>query len=253
MPDSVPVVPAAFDEGPGRRGRIGLLVLGSDPVCEIECATYLEDGWSLHVGRIPDPADFSPGSFAGLEPGIVSAAGSILPRDRVDCIAIACASAATVIGRERLKSRLQAQRPGIAVTDPAQAALAVLKGAAVRRIALLLTTADRDVNARTLATYRDSGLTVVSARTFAFDTDREMSTATPACIAGALLDVDHPEAEVILVPCTALRTWQAALQPACAGLRPKVLTGNRALMLDAAALVDGRPRSMAAGGGGLAG
>lgn len=227
----------AFDRGPGPIGRIGLVVLANDPVCEIECASYLTDpAISLHVTRVPSPADFSPPTLAQLEPQIVSAVATLLPADRMDCIALACASAASAIGRPRLGDLVEQLRPGVSFTDPGQAAVEVMRIAGIRRISLLLTPTEPETNALAVRAYAEAGFEVLKAATCGLGTDRLMSTASLGFIQNTIAEVDHPRADIILVPCTALRTWMA-IRSLPKTLCARVMTGNQAMMQHAKELV----------------
>jgi maleate isomerase len=213
------------------------VVLANDPVCEIECGTYLAGSdISLHVTRVANPDDFSPEALVRLEPRILGAVGALLPDDRIDCIALACASAASAIGRPRLRQLIEERRPGVFLTDPGLAAIETMRAAGIRRISLLLTPTDPKTNAMAVQAYEEAGFEVLKALTCGLSTDRLMSTARLDFIRAALEEVDDPKAEAIFVPCTALRTW-LAVESLPSELRTRLLTGNQALMSHAKAVV----------------
>lgn len=229
----------SFDAGPGSGGRIGLLVLGRDPVCEVECSALVSGGdVTLHVARIADPVDFRAETLAMLAEPICAAADSILADDRLDVVAVACASAVLAIGAEALAQKLKRARPSLEVTDPGTAAVAVLNAAGVRRLSLLLTTADPEVNERTISRYEAAGFEIARARTLCLADDKSMSTLSLHTISEALTAVAHPRSEAILAPCTAMRTWLTVAQSANAYNHP-VLTGNRAMIMHARSLAAG--------------
>lgn len=238
MPSVAPVItPKVFDVGPGPRGRIGLMVLGRDPVCETECSYALtSQDLTLHVARIPDPIDFTRESLAALAQPIADVASTVLRDDRLDVIAVACSAAAMAIGRDSLSAILRLGRPQLKVTDPGAAAIAVLKAAGVRRLSLLLTTSDPAINERTVSVYEAEGFEVIRALTLGLADDRAMSTLSLDSIQQSLAEVDDPSAEVVLVPCTAMRTWQAIPKSLNSELSGRVLTGNRAMMIHAMCL-----------------
>jgi maleate isomerase len=213
------------------------MVLGRDPVCETECNNALtSQELSLHVARIPDPIDFTREPLAALAQPIADVARTLLRDDRLDVIAVACSAAAMAIGRESLSNLLRLKRPELKVTDPGAAAIAVLKAAGVRRISLLLTTSDPAINERTVAVYEAEGIDVIRALTLGLADDRAMSTLGLDSIQQSLIEADDPSAEVILVPCTAMRTWQAIPKSMNSRLSGRVLTGNRAMMIHAMCL-----------------
>ena len=234
MRDVIPVTTTrTFDAGPGPGGRIGLLVLGRDPVCELECAEVVGRGdVTLHVARVPDPPDFRAETLATLAGPIAASALSILAGDRLDVIAVACASAVLAIGPEVLEWTLRQHRPSVQVTDPGTAAVAVLRAVGARRLSLLLTTADPVVNQRTVARYEAAGFEIDRAITLSLADDKAMSTLSLQSIAEALAAADDPRSDAILVPCTALRTSLAVGRSRDRDDRP-VLTGNRAMIVHA--------------------
>lgn len=240
MQDVMPVTTArTFDAGPGPGGRIGLLVLGRDPVCELECADVVgRDDVTLHVARVADPADFSAETLATLAGPIAASAVSILAGDRLDVIAVACASAVLAVGPEVLARKLKQHRPAVQVTDPGTAAIAVLRAAGARRLSLLLTTADPVVNQRTIAGYEAAGFEVTRALTLSLADDKAMSTLSLRSISEALAAAEDQSSDAIFVPCTALRTWLAVGRSRGPGDRP-VLTGNRAMIVHAKCLASG--------------
>ena len=240
MRDVVPVTTSrTFDAGPGSGGRIGLLVLGRDPVCELECADIVGKGdITLHVARVTDPADFRADTLAMLAGPIAAAASSILAGDRLDVIAVACASAVLAIGPEALARKLGLSRPSVRVTDPGTAAVAVLKAAGARRLSLLLTTADPVVNRRTVAKYEGAGFEITRALTLSLADDKAMSTLSLQSISEALAAAEDPASDTTFVPCTALRTWLAIDRGRSPRDRP-VVTGNRAMMVHARSMVSG--------------
>lgn len=228
-----------FDAGPGSDGRIGLLVLGRDPVCELECADVVGPvDITLHVARIPDPADFRAGTLALLAKPIVATADSVLAGDRLDVLAVACASAVLAIGPMELTKMLRRTRPEVHVTDPGTAALAALKAAGVSRLSLLLTTSDPVVNQRTVMRFAEAGFEIVQAVTLSLADDKAMSTLSLESISRALAVAADPRSEVIFVPCTAMRTWQAIDASRRIG-DCFVLTGNRAMIVHARCLASG--------------
>ncbi|MHC1550194.1 hypothetical protein [Phyllobacterium sp. K27] len=216
------------------------MVLGRDPVCETECSYALtSQELTLHVARIPDPIDFTRQSLAALAQPIADVASTVLRDDRLDVIAVACSAAAMAIGRDSLSTILRLGRPQLNVTDPGAAAIAVLKAAGVRRISLLLTTSDPAINQRTVAGYEAEGFEVIRALTLRLAHDRAMSTLSLVSIQQSLAEADDPSAEVVLVPCTAMRTWQAIPKSMNSRLSGRVLTGNRAMMIHAMSLASG--------------
>ena len=240
MQDATPVATSrTFDAGPGAAGRIGLLVLGRDPVCELECADVVGKGdVTLHVARVADPVDFRADTLAKLAGPIAESACSILAGDRLEVIAVACASAVLTIGPEALARKLRQSRPSVQVTDPGTAAIAVLKAAGARRLSLLLTTADPVVNQRTIAKYEAAGFEVIRALTLSLADDKAMSTLSLQSITEALAAVEAPRSDATFVPCTALRTWLAIGRFRNPRDRP-VVTGNRAMMVHAKCMASG--------------
>lgn len=228
-----------FDLGPGLSGRVGLIVLADDPVAESEvAATLLNSGVSLSVTRMPTPMNYRHDTLKTLEPDVIAALGMLLPADRLSTVALACGALAGSLGRAHLQERISALRPGVTFTDPGLAALAVLRAQGARRISLLMTPEDEAINQAAAQAYVSQGFEIAWVGTLALRNDLEMSTLSIASICAALNEAASTDADTILVPCTAMRTWEAIPHlDATAGR--KVLTGNRAMALHAQSLASG--------------
>ncbi|MBZ0261883.1 MAG: hypothetical protein K8F90_14945 [Hyphomicrobiales bacterium] len=230
-----------FDGGPGPEGRVGLIVLADDPVAESEIAACLAGtGISLSVGRMPTPVNYSHETLKTLEPSVLQAMSTLLPADRLSTVALCCSALAGSLGRAHLAERIASDRPGVTFSDPGQAAIEVMRARGSRKISLLLTPEDDGINQAAAKFYASQGFSISWVASLALKNDLEMSTLSIDSICDALTGAAAADADTILVPCTAMRTWEAAKRLDHA-TSSRILTGNRALALHAQSLASKKP------------
>ena len=125
--------------GPGRRARLGLIVLATDQTIEHEWRLILQDvpGVALYQSRIRNDAAITPETLRAMEGRIAESAAVIVPGTPLAVVAFGCTSAAMVIGEARVIARIHEVRPGVPATTPITAAFAACAALASRRIAVL--------------------------------------------------------------------------------------------------------------------
>jgi maleate isomerase len=146
-----------------------------------------------------------------------------------------CTSGTVAIGEAEITRLVQVARPGIPCTNPITAVLAALRALDARRIALL-TPYTRAVNEAMATFLAGRGIAITRLAGFDLDSDEAMTAVPPAAILEAGLQLCDPEADLLFVSCTALRTSAvvAALEE---GLGRPVLASNPALLWHALRLI----------------
>lgn len=162
-----------------------------------------------------------------MEPGITAAADAILPGTPLDVIIYACTSGTVAIGQERVTGLIHASRPDTQVTNPVTAAFAAFAELKAQRISIL-TPYTRTVNEDVARVFSGSGCKVLNIAGFGFEDDTAMTFISPKDIEEAALDVCDPEADLLFISCTALRSAQvvAAIEQR---LGKPVVTSNQVL------------------------
>jgi maleate isomerase len=116
----------------------GAILLKTDETLEGEFRRLLPaSGCVLHHTRIESDAEVTPQTLAAMEERIPGSVGLLPPSARFEAIAYCCTSGATMIGPRRVAELVRTVFPSVRVTDPLTAAMARLRAANARRIALL--------------------------------------------------------------------------------------------------------------------
>jgi maleate isomerase len=237
-------LPFALDEGIGRRGRIGLIVLATDQTIEHEWRRVLADvdGVALYQSRIRNDAAITPETLAAMEPRIAEAADVIMPVLPLDVVAFGCTSAAMVIGEERVAERINAVRPGVGVTTPVTAAFAAFGALGARNIAVLTPYRD-DVNEAVRRYVEERGFLVTAFATFGEEDDHKVARISEASFRDAVLALARRRVamDAVFVACTSLRVAAIAREVEAAVGLP-VTSSNHAMAWHALRLAGVRDR-----------
>ncbi len=118
--------------------RLGLIALSSDILIERDFWRMgLAAGVDIYTTRISLEMPIAPRTLAALERGIADATRLILPEAELDALVFGCTSGAAVLGADTVARRIDAVRAGLALTNPASAAVAALNHLQVRKIAFV--------------------------------------------------------------------------------------------------------------------
>lgn len=217
--------------------RLGLVALATDLTIEHDLAQLMPDTARLHVTRLAFANPTTPENLRAMAPGIAAAADLLVPGVDLGAIGFGCTSGAVVIGDAAIGAAVASVRPGVPVCMPAAAAVQGFRHLGVSRIALL-TPYVAQTTAPVADYFAQAGLEVVSTFGLNMEDDRDIARLSPAAIAAAARQADHPRAEALFVSCTA--TPVMPLIPALeSALGKPVLSSNQALgwaMLGAAGL-----------------
>ncbi len=222
-------LPYALDDGPGARAAIGLILLQTDVVAEVEIATaFPEPDVALHHGRIPFDPQVRPETLARMGAALPEAA-ALLPGARpLDAVAYCCTSGATMIGAERVDAAIRAAHPTAAVTDPLRAVCAALSALRAKRIALL-TPYRADVTAALAETLSAAGFEVAACGSFEQETDALVARIAPASVEAAMIELGAgDDVDVVFGSCTNLRGF-GSIAKVEAALGKPAITSNLAL------------------------
>jgi len=230
---------------PGRRVRLGLLLLATDYVTEREAMDMIPrlgpggDDLAWFTSRVPNANPVTVTNLRAMAGELGRAAANILPGDRLDALAFSCTSGTLAMGIEATRRHMETGRPGVPATTPPEAILAACRALGVRRLAVV-TPYTEDIN-RLIATFLlDQGLAIAGYTAFDLDSDEAMSGIAAADLVEAVVAADRAEAEAVFISCTALRAG-GCIAPLEARLGKPVITSNQALLWHALRLagVDG--------------
>ena len=220
-------------EAPGRRARLGLLLLATDYVTEREAMDMIPrlgpggDDLAWFTSRVPNANPVTVANLRAMAGELERAAATILPGDRLDALAYSCTSGTLAMGIAETRAHMAAARPGVPATTPPSAIRAAFKALGVRRLAVLAPYT-AEVNRLIADFLTGDGFEIVAYTAFDLDSDPAMSGVTAADIAAAGAAADRPEAEALFISCTALRAV-GCIAPLEARLGKPVVTSNQAL------------------------
>ena len=117
---------AVLDEGPGKH-RIGLLALSNDYVTERDFMKMRpSDDVVIYVSRVPNTSQCNVETLYKMASHITDATSLIVPGGRLDAVAYACTSGTAFMGYDKVRSLIQAARPGIACSTPITSSMEAL-------------------------------------------------------------------------------------------------------------------------------
>ena len=193
-----------LDAGPGKY-RIGLITLSNDYVTERDFINMRPcDDVVIYTSRVPNTPQCTVETLSEMAPHITTAAALLVPEGRLDVIAYSCTSGTAVMGFEKVRSLIQAARPGIACTTPITASLEALSRFGANRIAVLTPYID-EVNSDIARYLEANGKTISAFTSFKFVDNESMARLTSESIYQAALEADRDDADALFISCTAIR------------------------------------------------
>ncbi|WP_326722892.1 decarboxylase [Streptomyces sp. NBC_00243] len=175
------------------------------------------------------------GSAARLAAGVEE-----LRLSGAEAVVWACTSGSFVYGWEGAHEQVRslARAAGLPASSTSFAFAYAVRELGVRRVAIAATYPD-DVTALFAAFLGDAGVEVVSVRASGIVTAAEVGTWGEAEVLALAREADHPDADAVLLPDTALHTasWIPALE---AALSKPVLTANQVTVWEALRLTSRR-------------
>ena len=224
-------------EDRAKRGRIGMLLLGTDFTTEQEAPNLLPEGVQAFTNRVANINPLTLENLKIMEADITRAAAGILPGRGVDVMMFGCTSGTAAIGDARIESLIHHACPGIPVTNPLRAGVAACAALNIKKLALL-TPYIQEVSEQLAKEFQTRGLEISSLHGLEMEDDidiamlpfDQMETA-----ARAVIEAD-PQAEGLFLSCTALRAASIA-QHLEDILGLPVITSNQAMLWHALRLI----------------
>ncbi|MCB9948299.1 MAG: AroM family protein [Rhodospirillaceae bacterium] len=230
-------VPWQPDAGIGALCRLGVIVLATDEVSEAALHALAPGGEiAFYVTRLPNANPTTVENLRRMAPGITDAVRLMLPDDRIDAVIFACTSGAMAMGDDGVRERVAAVRPGVPVVTPGAAVVAALGALGTPRVALLTPYID-EVNDVVRDWLAGRGVAVVALTRFDMPSDSDMAKIPPQALHDAAIAADDPEADAVVILCTALRAWPV-IETLEARLGKPVVTSHQAMLWHALSLTD---------------
>lgn len=207
--------------------RIGLIVLATDHTTEHDYARMVAgERIGVYATRVSYANPTTPENLRAMQPSLSDAARLILPDEELDAICYSCNSASVVIGDDAVQQALQTGKPGVGVVTPPLATIEGLKALGAKRISVLtpyLATTSAPVADYFVA----RGFEIANFTCLGFEDDREMARIAPATLVELAKEATAPEADALIILCTALRAACVVAEIENATGKP-VVTSNQA-------------------------
>lgn len=212
----------------GSGGRVGVIALATDVNIEKELHRLFPPGVELFTSRVLNHNPLTIDNLCTMKPGIRKTAATLLPGTELDVVIYACTSGTVAIGNDCIRELIQSVRPGVCVTNPVAAAQAAFGALKVKRLSIL-TPYTHAVNATIAQVFSSADAKVLNIAGFGFEDDTAMTAISQADIEQAALAVCHPDADVLFISCTALRSVDVITQLEAALGKP-VVTSTQLLV-----------------------
>ena len=215
------------DQNRTRKPRLGLIALASDVLVERDFWRMgLAAGVDIITTRVAQEMPLTPATLARLEGGLPDAVRLLLPDADLDAIVFACTSGSAIIGPEKIAAQISALRPGVAVINPASAAVAALQHLNCRRIAFVAPYTS-DVAEITSGVFSRAGLDFSDRLCFGLQSDVEIAAPGLDHYRAAIAEMETASAEAIFLSCTTAATLDL-IAPLEAETGLPVVTSNQA-------------------------
>lgn len=228
MKENLTLPPSFALDALGSGGRIGVIALATDFNIEQELHRLYPSGVELFTSRVLNQNPLTIDNLRTMKPGICKTAATLLPGTDLDVIIYACTSGTVAIGEDAIRTLIQTVRPGVCVTNPVTAALAAFDALKAHRLSIL-TPYTAAVNATMAQVFSNEATDVLNIAGFGFEDDTAMTAISQADIEQAALATCHPDADLLFISCTALRSTDLipTLEDA---LGKPVVTSNQLLL-----------------------
>lgn len=193
-------------------------------------------GVDIFTTRIALEMPLTPITLARLADGIASGTALLLPEAEIDALVFGCTSGSAVIGPANVKARVHLVKPGLAVTNPATAAVAALHHLGCDKLAFIAPYTS-DVAEVTADIFRAGGIVLSDTRCLGLLTDEDIAIPAPEHYLAVLDQMDLTDAEAIFLSCTTSRALDA-IAPIEAATGLPVVTSNQASFWHALQLIE---------------
>ena len=209
-------------------GRIGFVALSTDFNAEQDLRRMLPDDVEIFTNRVAYANPLTLENLRAMAGDIGRATANIVPGVPMDVMIYGCTSGTIANGADTITRLIQAERPGIEVTNPATAAVAAMKQLGVKRISVL-TPYIAEINRELVAFFENQGIEIINITGLGYEDDTEVTRIPPSEIARLASEVCDPRAEAMFISCTSVRaTNQIDLMEKQLGI--PVITSNQALV-----------------------
>ena len=212
--------------GPG--GCIGLIALATDFNTEQDLRRIFPDDIEIFTNRVLNANPLTLQNLRNMADDISRAAAGILPGVELDAMIYGCTSGTVANGADKIEALIHKSCPGVAVTNPASAALAAFTHFSARRISIL-TPYIEEVNLEMSDFFEAQGIEVINIVGMGYDNDIDITRIPSQAIADIAAQLCDSTADLLFISCTAMRA-AAVVETIEQALGKPVVTSNQALV-----------------------
>lgn len=215
----------------GWRGRIGLLVPSSNTTMEVEFASCLPTGVSLHTARLP----LTEVTIRGLEEmgRSIRAAAQTLADAGVDVVVYGCTTGSLILGAEHAKAIADEieQATDLPTIVTAKAVVDFIKEKGGHRI-VVATPYIQELNEKEKEFLIAHGFHVLAIVGLGLKDNREIGKQEPyvAYRLGRRMLEENPQADLLFISCTNFRTF-GIINVLANDMQKPVVTSNQATLI----------------------
>lgn len=217
-----------FDRGRHSRGRIGFVILATEPLLESEMIKIAPPDIGVHFSRVAMADELTAENLMDQLSKIPQAASLLLADGQLDVLCYACTSGSIVMGEAQIVECLRAGMPGAIPTTLISCVLAAFRKLNINKIAVA-TPYIPEINDRLRAYLAGSGVDVVNIGGLELTRDIDIAHVDPRFLIEFAKHVDRPDAEAIFLSCSALRASEVAAEIEEQVGKP-VVTSNQAML-----------------------
>lgn len=215
-----------LDERPLEK-RIGLIILATDHTTEPDFRRMVaSERIGVYAARIHYANPVTPENLRAMQPQLTTAAGLILPDEKLDAVMYSCTSASVVIGDDQVTAAIRVAKPDVPVVTPTAAAVEALRALDADNISVL--TPYTLETSRPMANYfAESGFSIDRFTCLGLTDDREMARVGLDELVAFAREAMAPGSDALFISCTAVRAAAVAARIEDAIGKP-VVTSNLA-------------------------
>lgn len=216
MEESVPSSPTKkakvvkVDLADEPRAVLGVVPLPTDMALENEVPKLVEcfPGVQLAMQKVDLCSEqIVADTYVRSQGNLSIAAKNIMMGKKVSVMGLGCTSMSFTLGPDTVNQHLSQGRDDIKTTDMARGQVAAIKALGAKKIALV-TPYLEEVSAANQRMLEKSGIEVVNRVTMELATDSLTCRVTPECITEWAEAADRPEADAVVIGCSAFRACQ---------------------------------------------
>ncbi len=184
--------------------RIGLITLASDFRIEKDFNNIIYDrDIDLYSNRINSYNPLTNETLKKMADDIPKVTESILPNEKLDCVAYGCTSGTIAAGYQSIFDKVNLAKPNTKVTTPITSTINALNKLKINKISIFTPYTD-EINQSIINFFRNQKIKISELSFLDIASDLDIGKVDPEHLFDVLCKVDLSKSEALFVSCTAL-------------------------------------------------